>query len=365
MSAEPAVESLKQGRGWNSERSKKASRSSGSNPPIRKDLSWRHATDSDLGSIHFTITLGRWQRQHGISKRANRVLRFFASLNRAGTAGYRGTRCSQGALAASIERATEEPASVRTVQRALGELVEQGYLNKSHAYGKTRQFGPDVFRREQICVYTLTEKAVAIWSKPERMSDGCLPMTKSRGDDLKKPEFLTQSSARADVYVVSDNTHRAKKHPAKPQQPPSTPKPYTKKTAKKAILKLIRSLLANKGRPGKIAVTRAAFELADGPRIGDEQSGINWKYWCAKWGTLSREERRNTAQTQLIPKLLIQLAPTTQQKTPLPPRASPPPKTPKPKAPSRETTIRNLRNLAAAGLDAKRLGFLARMVNIE
>jgi hypothetical protein len=393
------------------------------NPPRRADLSFCHAVESDLGSFTFTVTLGRWQRQHELTNRENRVLRFFAALNRTGTSGFRGTRCSLGALAAAIRRCTEEAASVSTVKRALGKLVEKGYLLKSSAWGKARRFEGNVCRREQICVFTLTEKATRIWSYTN------LPRSKRPGEELKKPEPLNRAQSFFDDPASSDRPaeieaagnqamaepaapasgdrltapsarHEGGKAAAKPAPPPgsipkpstepanSTPKrsttfrrgePWTRASAKKAILELLTRMLADKGRPGKVAAALAAFELGGGRRLREEGSGVRWDYWLARWGSLSRAERRSFARVEMLP-LLLREAPAIAA-PPLPnanrpslvlPRRDSEPLAAFPlstaaltQSPTDEDAIASLRNLERLGWPAELVARAARNAGIE
>ena len=356
------------------------------NAPRRADHSWRYATASDLEAISYTITLGRWSRPHELSKRANRVLRFFAALHRTGTAGYRGTRCSQGALASSVARATDEAASKRTVQRALTELVEGGYLEQSQSWGRRRQIGPDTWTREQICVYTLTEKATNIWSETYTSP----PTTKSRTDDLMKPEFITQSSARdkkraenekktkesvdastdASTAPLARNEGENMPKPKRRTLPPGQAdprKPYTRKTAKDAILDLIVLLTREKGRQGKIAAARAAFELSGGLRPCEETTGIDWKYWIARWGSMSRTERLNAAKNEILPPILNQPEPPQHvpDKQATPCETYPLPSVNEPPVPSDEEAILILRNHERNGLPKELLARLSKKMGIE
>lgn len=396
------------------------------NPPRRADLSFAHATEPDLGAFTFTTTLGRWQHQHDLSNRGNRVLRFYAALNRAGAAGFRGTRCCLGALAAAIQRCTEEAASVSTIKRGLGELVKEGYLFKSHAWGKPRRFDSGIYRREQICVYTLTEKATRIWSYTN------LPRSKRTGEELKKPEPLNRAQSFFDDRASSDRPveleaagpaeavpaasasgdrstapsarHEGGKAAIIATPPSSTPKPgveppnsipkrsttfrrgepWTRGSAKKAILELLTRLLADKGRVGKVATARAAFELGGGRRLGEEGSGVRWDYWLARWGSLSQAERRSFARVEMLPLLLrdpprsIAEPPGSPRPVlvpPLPPTAPPPPLRsaepprapcdPVPRQPSAEDTIRNLRSLAAQGWKPDQVARAAELAGVE
>jgi hypothetical protein len=106
--------------------------------------------------------------------------------------------CTQGALAAAIARATDEAMSVRTFQRGIGELAAHGFVTQRLTHGKRRQYGPDDWTCDPICVYTLTDKAIAYWS------DNSSHTTECRSDDLPRPEFFkTQIPPRADVCSIS------------------------------------------------------------------------------------------------------------------------------------------------------------------
>ena len=259
-----------------------------------KHLSFRYALESDLGRISYVIPVSRWVNLPELSSRAKRVLNYFVSWGRIEPAGYRGTQCSQGALAAAIVRATGEPCSVKTLQRALSELIEHGFLSKSYVdREKVRHNRAHIFKREQICLYTLTDKAVAIWTAQNTPSTyTCIPATKSRRDLLPKPELKIQSSARVNEHDIGDTKVKAvppeikkertelaggfqstlKLADEKASSPPqqcllpiphvATEKQDRHKNTKLAILETLSLLLKHKGREGKIAIARATHEIS-------------------------------------------------------------------------------------------------------
>jgi hypothetical protein len=213
------------------------------NGPRRKDVSWRYATEANLEAFDYTISLGRWTKPDDLSKRAVRVLRYYAALNRTGQHGFCGTRCTLKALAAAIQRATDEACSLSTLQRALKELFECGYATKSHVYGNNIIMYGGRKRREQICLITLTEKATNLWSshtQPHR--------SKCHTPEGTKPDSSNQSYVHTRNSVNLKSNDKVTTLPVKQDKPEIQPKQiapeattrredlYTPEGTRKAIL---------------------------------------------------------------------------------------------------------------------------------
>lgn len=327
----------------------------------RRDLSWRHATADDLRAIHWSSSLGRWRDPSELSKRANRVLRLFAALNRVGPHGYRGTRAELDPLAEAVHRATSEAASRSTVQRGLAELVAAGYLTKNHGRrSRVREIAPGVYTRDPICVFTLTDKAIDLWSSPPRFRS--LPTSAHPGQN----ELASPCHSNRDLYpgmparaidpsaAPVELSERSDAEPAtagdvaprgaspacvEPRQSPRRvaplaplagcqdgqpqapcqrgrlserdraaerfrggTRPTTRREATVKILATLADVTAYLGNVGKMIRARAAIELAGGAAPVD-RSGIEWDYWIARWAELSRDERRRFARSELVPLL--------------------------------------------------------------
>ena len=98
--------------------------------------------------------------------------------------------------------------------------------------------------------------------------------------------------------------------------------PFTRRSAKDAILGCLTQLTRYKGRAGEIAVGRAAIELAGGIRAGYEHSGVKWDHWIPRWNKFTRDERKNHARNEILPLLMRQPKPSAVD-TPPPSRAPP------------------------------------------
>lgn len=288
---------------------------------MRKDLSWRHATETDLDRISHIQTITRWGRPpEGMSKRAARVLGFFAALNRLGTFGYRGTRCCQAALARAVSRATNEAASIPTIQRALAELVKGGFLTRGTAYGKPRRMMPDVWQREPIRVYTLTETAVSIWSKPTKVASlpTYIKREPFRSSELKFQEnFKPERAHTREQDVVSNVTNKGRKNEMTnsrdltsegesyegKQEQKSRPSRFVgisercPSAARKRLLQDLCNIVAGRGRMGKVIAAKAALCLSD----PSQKSGVDWQYWLTRWPMMTRGERMHALRTEIVP----------------------------------------------------------------
>ena len=275
-----------------------APRGSHFNGPRRKDVSWRYATEANLECFDYTISLGRWTKPEDLSKRAVRVLRFFAALNRTGKHGFKGTRCRLKALAAAIRRATDEACSVSTLQRALKELSENEYTDISHVYGNNIIMYGGRKRREQIDLITLTPKATNLWSSHTRPH-----RSKCHTPEGTKPDSSNQS------YVCTRNSVNLKSNdkvsalPAKQSKPepqpntiaPSTPTNreglYTPAGTRRAILQYIACFLKYQGRLGKVILARISIELGEGAAYREERSGYDWNKLVKAWWRLKQHQR--------------------------------------------------------------------------
>ncbi len=340
--------------------------------PKPKTFAWRYALESDLDRVEYVISVTRWASLPNLSKRARRVLNFFISLNRIGTAGYIGTLCYQGALAAAIARATGEACSVRTLQRAVDELAEHDYLHKKLVDRmKVRQIGPDAFKRDMICRYTLTEKVLSILaSKKPAPSHTCIPTTKSRSDDRKKPVLKKQSFARVCDDDVGERKSEGVNNDVRPVQAPvpirETEKPTARKTTKQAILALLSQLVRHKGREGKSIVARATLEIAEGLPVGGVPSGIYWRYWIGRWDDFTRRERISAANDTFLPALAPKANAPPRMNGRFPRyRTEPLPHVLNHPAPEPEKTLSALMGLRKVGMPESTLAFLAKQSGID
>jgi len=341
-------------------------------PRGRPDLTWRHATESDLNRLSYTITATRWPGFAGLSPRAARVLWIYVALYRIGRIGYQGTRASHGAIAAAVRRCTGQAGSLSTVERGLRELVAAGWLSKAASFGRSgRQIttGASAGRwmRDPLCVYTLTEAA-----RLELSGNVSHPPSTCPSVVLRKEVSLKPTSARARAVATDADADEPSKaespqgvdgselrglaaaveaprpsprpvaqargarhagqdgEPQRPCQARKRGKPRTlhrdtkPATRREAIALILATLEAetNRGaRGGRLARARAALELAGGALPG-EASGIGWDYWIARWPELTRDERRSRARAELIP-LLVDAARRADRGSPPGPQSGP------------------------------------------
>lgn len=340
------------------------------NPPRRGDLAWRHAEASAFRSVRYVISLVRWSSPRDLSKRARRVLRWFVALHRGGPVGYLGTRGPLDALADAIADATEEACSRSTLERAIRELVELGYLLKSYGYGHTgRQIAPDLFVRDRIVVLTLTERARALWGPmptPDHKASDC--QAYDRGSPSEAPSFEGSSARAIDVAspdrdVAAETPHEEPGRPSGPRgraaapveprhsprtlaplaeladgnrleetsqavcQPsarltsrpsprPSGSGPVSRRETVAAMLETLRAVCYGRGRLEALVIVRAAFEMSARLSPEEEGSGLDWDYWLARWPQFTRAERRRVARAELVPLLVPVAAPARSSSTP-------------------------------------------------
>lgn len=359
------------------------------NAPIRSDLAWRHATESDLERATYTIPISRWKRMikksgvEGYSHRALRVLRFFCALHRLGRLGYVGTRASYAAIGAAIERTTDEAASRSTVIRGVNELAAGGLIEITRGRGyRVRQIGPHEFIREPLAVLTLSEAARAIWTDPPSKAHTPPPVSKCNGYDSPNPPppsrekggersepainaasptvpalpIVCNAVSRTDAAEPRDRSAvavAAPRHAARPVAPLATladgnaaengdqqtprqrsrfsaggTRPASRPLAAAALLATLERV-TRREREGCALCSRAAAEIAG--RSDAAPSGVEWDYWIARWPEMTTGERKRWARAEIVPLLRLRrrrsgpLSPVQLATRPAVPPASPGP----------------------------------------
>lgn len=325
-------------------------------PPVRKDLAWRHATESDLERIHSTIDISRWREPRDLHHREARLLRFLCALHRCGRVGYVGTRASYTAIGAAMSRVMHEPASRSTVIRAANGLIRKGYLERSRGFGaRVREVAPGEFAREILAVLTLTEKARAIWGSAHTSPQvskrngydlpSPLPPSQEKGGERPERSVKDASPVASAALNVSTEESRADdvqprgrpapaspepRHSARPVAPLATladgdafeetsqaacqrerererarflsgTRPTSRHVAISAVLATLSNLTKFAGREGAAVCARAAAEMAG--RSDAEPSGVDWGYWIARWPEMVRAERFRWARAEILPLL--------------------------------------------------------------
>lgn len=186
--------------------------------------SYRYATPWDLRRFNYTLnlvmlaaTLEAAALLEERTRRARRVLSFFAALHRSGKSGYLGTQCTLDQLAEQIGLATGEPCGRSTLSAALGELRSAGLLTStSYALpgAKPIETGPGRFIVRKIKIWSLTPLAISLWTKPRkhRKKRGCdtvLPVQKM--DTLGSPNisfFQKENNTAPDPRLVPPSKPR-------------------------------------------------------------------------------------------------------------------------------------------------------------
>ena len=313
---------------------------------LRPFLAVEYARQAALEAFAYSVSLGAWGVPRDVSKRGLRYLRAFGVLVRAGEYGYRGTAVAVGALSAFVGRVTNEAASVSTTHRAIGELVESGYLLVSHyGGGRPREYaaagGGTYWRRDQVTVLTFTDKLVDLFRCPTR-SALSLRVSKCQTDDFPKDSPIGETLS-APVVDETIAPAAAVPSPSVAALPPAVSvaplptsldgdrnegsgskararlrglKPYQRAQRARLILAAIVLAVEHKGREGRAVAARAAIELAD-PAASES---LPWDYWIARWGDLTGSERRSVVRREMLPAILARLG-----RTIAPPPAAPAP----------------------------------------
>jgi hypothetical protein len=192
--------------------------------------------------------------------------------------------------------------------------------------------------------------------------------TKTERESLNRQEIPSQISTS---QVTSSTLKVLDKESSEPGAPinsapgslkaPSARKNHERrKTPKRmtnSLLEFLKQLAKVEGRKGRVAVGRAALELAKDPRALAEPSGIDWSYWLARWASMTHTERSYAARIDILPKLL---------KTPSVPETTGKKNVnTEQKQPSKEDCVRSLRNFEKWGWDKNKIAELAALVGIE
>ena len=343
-------------------------------PPVRRDLAWRHFTESDLHRITYTIDLARWRDPAELSHRACRVLKFYAAAHRCGSVGYVGSRASYAAIGARIAKVTHEPASRSTVIRGVDELIAEGYIERSRGRGdRKREIGPGEWIAEPLAVLTLTAKAIGIWTDAPSVAHLCPPVSSCNGYKSPRqdpgllkgrdpsPETTIENASPIITATLaegenaesrSDASHLAAAPAAAVAEPLPRPvaslavlagleraeegarqaagqrlrftsgtRPTSRPLAVAAVLATLARLTRSK-REGAAWIARAEAEIAG--RSDAPPSGVRWEYWIARWPELARGERDRLARSEVLPLLRLPSRCSPRIRAASPP-ASPPP----------------------------------------
>ena len=107
-----------------------------------------------------------------------------------------------------------------------------------------------------------------------------------------------------------------------------------------------------KGRRGKIALGRAAVEIAGGCLAGDIKTGVSWSYWVKRWYTFTPGEQSHVLNNEMLP-LLVKTREVGPERTVVSAATCEPPVHDEQEMhqPTPEETSANLMGLKAAGMD--------------
>lgn len=303
----------------------------------RPFLAVEHAPQTVLESFSYVVDLGAWGVPRDLSWRALRLLTAFGVLVRAGEFGYLGTAVPMEALAAFVGRVVHTGAhSLPTVRRALGELVQAGYVRISYYGGGRPRAFPDraggvYWRKDQTTVCTFTAKLVEVFKKPTR-APVSIRVSKCKGDDLPKlPQdgesssalvietpretssagaagaFASLSSAVSLASLPTFDGDRLEGEKSKGRARIHGAKPFKRPDRARLVLAAIVLACEHKGRAGRAVAARASLELSD-PCAAPS---VPWDYWLAQWGNLTPSERRSVVRREMLPGLLAVLGATS------------------------------------------------------
>lgn len=231
-----------------------------------------------------------------LSPRARRTLAVYIALVKMG---YSGISAPMGAIADAVYRSSHgEAGSIRTLQRANGELEERGFIDCVRFRNGERSRGALIrFNLEAFSFWTkISSNNISPMPTQSHISPGttsCHPSDRTRDqvasnsqDPLEKVSTKPRAGARA-----FKRTSRGKKHPVV-------------FSVGKALDKMHGVHRADK----RAARARAQCELmaiAAGIAIVNP-SGVDWAYWASRWNDFSWQVREMTAAREIIPMLLGQ-----------------------------------------------------------
>lgn len=231
-----------------------------------------------------------------LSPRARRTLAVYIALVKMG---YSGISAPMGSIADAVYRSSHgEAGSVRTLQRANGELEEKGFIDCARFRNGDRARGALIrFNIEAFSFWTkISSKNVSPMPTQSHISPdttSCRPSDRTRDqvvpnsqDPLEKVSTEPRAGARA-----IKRTSRGKKNPVV-------------FSVGKALDKMQGVHRADK----RAARARAQCELmaiAAGIAIVNP-SGVDWAYWARRWNDFSWQVRESTAAREIIPMLLGQ-----------------------------------------------------------
>ena len=328
--------------------------------PVRAFVGFLHAGTRDLDRFCYLVTLGAWGVPAGLSFRLKRYLAAFGVLIRSGEYGYRGIRAPIWAISRFVGNVSQGAASEATTRRALKEAAAGGWIVLSYyGGGKPRELvnvqGEAFTVRDQVPVVTFTEKLWKIFERRGPTSDYRGPTSDYGLQNARvsicpidSPPGKSQKKARARAGVVVDvdlegseavTVARAPvaldcdtgsppvnrpsgSHPSGAGKPGgkgsktraksgrSAPRdlhgarPFVRGQAARDLLSVLVYVAHQHGRAGHAACARAALELSDPAAAAG--SVVAWDFWLARWGSLSRTEKRSALRREVLPGLLAQ-----------------------------------------------------------
>jgi len=329
---------------------------------IRENKSVRFATSADLERLTYTRSMSLWMVPQGLRARAVRYLKLFGALICAGDYGYRGTRVLLDKLAYHEHRLNHETRSVRTLQRAIKDLEDGGYIKtRTVRTGRWRQYDINGGgARDPMVEIEFSDKLKALFEGRSPMSDSSTPTTNWPGNDLtsscdsslrsESTGNTTHGCARNKDTVSANNngsdvagtnsiqeptsrpasssqgnfpgtggrsqlntSHSAKRHEtgrgtakrkrrnqAKPRTPDRSLPPRTRKERVNKIMSTLARVGAH--RPldeSKYVLARAQAEMSIGDPRMLGHSGTNWEFWILRWETVSKPVQEFWARNEL------------------------------------------------------------------
>lgn len=285
-----------------------------------------------------------------LSPAGKKVFAWYAALNRAGKAGFRGTNCHYVVVAEQVDRASNYTCSLSTFKRGLKNCVEHGLLSRTafalyDTDGRPviKQIGPDQYVTVQISIVSLTDLGLSLFTNSRRVK-----MTPRQKDDSssqpsvgkKLTMSICESEQDSDAFNAESTSndvdrptrppgqalvtfeHRTVQKPAKagtdttrgvsrlatgvtvplPARPASTAVRSADKTRVLILRALWYALRSYPSRSADIAYQRAVAEMSDKwPAYMPKCT--QWGWSLNRWPDLDRLERSKLLRGKILPAL--------------------------------------------------------------
>jgi len=229
-----------------------------------------------IGAVFFVQLAGGYLR---LTPRSTRLLAFFVALVRMG---YDALDVTCDELGAAFSKATNQPASRRTLYRSMAELETAGYITRER-----ERIGACHFRR--TIIFNLP--ALSFWTKVQASRGSCVPKR-------HKAQGMKNSCSKTNIYIKCKdrvNNDRAFGPTGKTGGAGALKMPHRTPP----VLYTLSILLT---RPGDREAYRIAYNEFKTGKPGT-RTGIDWPSWEKSWLKMSIDEREGQARCNLLPAL--------------------------------------------------------------